>query len=316
MRKKLEFYEFYEKKFQGLNPLIIYNTNNLTEIDSSKSFGTKLVNLINPDETSLELFKNGTKTNSEILDEYLVKLKGSRWTNKIVIIQLSDETTSDNLVATISKVKMFIDFQKSTAQNIVIPVFSSIDKKFSKFCELETQLNIFNSIDSWSLNFILDEYISKGRLSEEGHDIFSKKLLNFLLGNVLNVVFEKRDDMRIQVFDIEQQLFKIHEGVKQESIKNNTGELQKQVIELKEKIEEKDREIFRETSLRLMISKKLDIQKAIVKNNYPDEFKKFDSLKKQIQSLQDSNSDLTDNLEKFREENSKLHELNPKKSIL
>ena len=177
-------------------------------------------------------------------------------------------------------------------------------------------MNIFNSIDSWSLNFILDEYISKGRLSEEGHDIFSKKLLKFLLGNVLNVVFEKRDDMRIQVFDIEQQLFKIHEGVKQESIENNTGELQKQIIELKEKIEEKDREIFRETSLRLMISKKLDIQKAIVKNNYPDEFKKFDSLKKQIQSLQDSNSDLTDNLEKFREENSKLHELNPKKSIL
>jgi polyhydroxyalkanoate synthesis regulator phasin len=311
-----DFKEIYQKKYENLNPLVVYNTSNLTKTRSTKSFATKLVNLISPDDIAYELFENGTKTNSEILDEYLVKLKVSRWENKIVIIELSNDTSEAELIATISKVKMFIDFQRKTAENIVIPIFSNIDKKFKNWCELELQLEIYNNEGQWSFSSVLDKYITKGKLSQEGHDVFSKKLLHFLLENVLNIAFEKRDDMRIKIFDIEQQLFKIHNKKNRELLDGEVGDLEKQILELKNKVEEKDREIFRETSLRIMTSKKLEIQKTIVKNNYPDKFKQFDSLKQEITALNFQNADLKDNLQKFREENSKLQELNPKKPLI
>ena len=92
--------------------------------------------------------------------------------------------------------------------------------------------------------------------------------------------------------------------------------MEKRVEEYKLKKEEAERSLFRETQLRIMTKKKLEIQETIVKNNYPDEFKKFDSMKQEIQSLKDQNLDLKDNLFKFQEENSKLKELNPSKSII
>jgi len=317
MKSKKELYNFFEKNYEGVTSDVIYNSSDLTKTKLfEESYPSYVSRTLSDDGKAFEIFENGSKTNLEILDEYIINLRCGQFRDVVILLELNRAKDYSDLILLLDRLKMFIDFSKSEYGNIVIPIFSDVHESFHETADLEVKLNSFSVQDNYSIINYFSEDIIDDKLSVQGHKNLGKEILKFIVTSTVNRVLSKRDDMRIQIFDIEQQLFKVYDKSKEEERNMDAHTMEKRVEEYKLKKEEAERSLFRETQLRIMTKKKLEIQETIVKNNYPDEFKKFDSMKKEIQSLKDQNTDLRDNLFKFQEENSKLKELNPSKPII
>lgn len=317
MKSKKELNDFFQKNYDGVTSNVIYNSSNLTKTKLfEQSYFSYVGRALSEDNNAFEIFENGSKTNAEILDEYLVKLRSGRFKNVVILLELNREKDYSDFILLLDRLKMFMDFVKSQYMNMVIPIFLDMHEDFHGTAGLEMKLNCFNVDDNFSIINLFENDIIDDKLTLEGHERLGTYLVKFIVTSTVNQVLSKRDDMRIQIFDIEQQLFKVYDKTKELERNMDSYTAEKRVEEYKLKKEEAERSLFRETQLRIMTKKKLEIQETIVKNNYPDEFKKFDSMKQEIQSLKDQNLDLRDNLFKFQEENSKLKELNPSKPII
>lgn len=317
MKSKKELNDFFQKNYEGVTSNVIYNCSNLTKTKLfEQSYFSYVGRALSEDNNAFEIFENGSKTNAEILDEYLVKLRSGRFKNVVILLELNREKDYSDFILLLDRLKMFMDFVKSQYMNMVIPIFLDMHEDFHGTAELEIKLKCFSVDDNFSIINLFENDIIDDKLTLEGHERLGTYLVKFIVTSTVNQVLSKRDDMRIQIFDIEQQLFKVYDKTKELERNMDSYTAEKRVEEYKLKKEEAERSLFRETQLRIMTKKKLEIQETIVKNNYPDEFKKFDSMKQEIQSLKDQNLDLRDNLFKFQEENSKLKELNPSKPII
>ncbi len=317
MKSKKELNDFFQKNYEGITSNVIYNSSNLTKTKLfEQSYFSYVGRALSEDNNAFEIFENGSKTNLEILDEYLVKLRSGLFKNMVILLELNREKNYSDFILLLDRLKMFMDFVKSKYMNMVVPIFLDTHEDFHGTADLEIKLNCFNVDDNFSIINFFENDIIDDKLTLEGHERLGTEVVKFIVSSTINQVLSKRDDMRIQIFDIEQQLFKVYDKTKEEERGMDSITMEKRVEEYKLKKEEAERSLFRETQLRIMTKKKLEIQETIVKNNYPDEFKKFDSMKQEIQSLKDQNLDLKDNLFKFQEENYKLKELNPSKSII
>lgn len=317
MKSKKELHDFFEKNYEGITSNIIYNSSDLTKTKLfEKSYVSYVSRALSEDKKAFEFFENGSKTNLEILDEYLLKLRSGRFNNVVILLELNREKDYSNFILLLDRLRMFMDFVKSHYGNITIPIFSDINEDFHQSADMELKLKCFNLSDNYSIIDSFSNDIIDDKLTPEGHERLGYEILKFIVTSSINQVLSKRDDMRIQIFDIEKELFKVYNKSQEEERVMDVSTMEKRVEEYKLKKEEAERSLFRETQLRIMTKKKLEIQEAIVKNNYPDEFKKFDSMKKEIEHLKNQNLDLKDNLVHFTEENAKLKELNPSKSIL
>lgn len=313
---KSEYNDFYNRFYTDKEEShIIYNSSKFTKIDSKYCYA----NLLNIDsDKACEVFENGNKSNSEILDNYLKLISSNSFTNKLLIIILNSEEEYDEWVLILHKLNMFIDYNRTKYKNIVVPIFEKSELPIDiDYLGYSFQKKIFNLDSNYSLSKILDDKFStNGVLTKEGHKTFAIKLNEFIMQSCLNEIFEKRDDMKIEIFDIEQELFKVVNSEQREEFESEKGTLNDKVQELSFANERLQRELFRESSMRTMANKKIEIQKNIINNNYPDEFKKFKQMEKKIVSLQNSNTDLHDIVAKLTSENSDLQELNPKRPII
>jgi len=138
MKSKKELNDFFQKNYEGITSNVIYNSSNLTKTKLfEQSYFSYVGRALSEDNNAFEIFENGSKTNLEILDEYLVKLRSGLFKNMVILLELNREKNYSDFILLLDRLKMFMDFVKSKYMNMVVPIFLDTHEDFHGTADLK-----------------------------------------------------------------------------------------------------------------------------------------------------------------------------------
>lgn len=226
---------------------------------------------------------DNNKTNHQIIHELVDIIKTDFFKEKIIILQLNSDDIFEDIHSTLNQVDMFIEWNKKF-HNIVIPFFSDLSNFKTKYEHILLEkikfFNIENDYDILKKLYEEDSsFVSKKRLTQNGHQALAKYILRYILTHHMNKVLEKRDDLRIEIYELEQTLYKIWDKDRQKeyddklesetsSARNEIETLKKHIDFLENELELRMQEIRVQSNVEKKLSNQLKLKEVIIKNHH------------------------------------------------
>jgi hypothetical protein len=263
-------------------------------------------------------------SNEDIINTISNFIQTNLFHNKVILLELIDDKV--NVHSTLNKVESFIEWNKKY-DNIVVPFYSKCTKsKLNSFYQRAEYIRLLNIEGEYSISDKLSSSID----TQEGNDILSNCIVRYIINNKVDYVFSKRDDIRIEISELEEQLFKVWDTDRKKEFQDNLNsakeessqiikELTKQIEFLESELEIKTEDIRKQSIVENKLQKQIKLKETVLKNVHSNNHSYITDLEKRANEFEKQKKllkDRDDELNEYKEERenliSKIFELETK----
>lgn len=263
-------------------------------------------------------------SNEDIINTISNFIQTDLFHNKVILLELIDDKV--NVHSTLNKIESFIEWNKKY-NNIVVPFYSKCTKsKLNSFYERAESIQLLNIEGEYSISDKLTSSID----TQEGNDFLSKCIMRYIINNKVDYVFSKRDDIRIEISELEEQLFKVWDTDRKKEFQDNLNaateessqiikELTKQIQFLESELEIKTEDVRKQSDVEKKLQKQIKLKETVLKNVHSNNHSYIKDLEKRAKEFEEQKKllkDRDDELNEYKEERenliSKIFELESK----
>lgn len=262
-------------------------------------------------------------SNEDIINTISNFIQTDLFHNKLILLELIDDKV--NVHSTLNKVESFVEWNKKY-NNVVVPFYSKCTKsKLNSFYERAESISLLNIEGEYSISDKLTSSID----TQEGNDFLSKCIIRYIINNKVDYVFSKRDDIRIEISELEEQLFKVWDTDRKKEFQDNLiaateessqiiEELRKQIDFLENELEIKTENVRKQSYVEKKLQKQIKLQDNVLKNAQSNQsyIKDLEKRTKEFEEQKKLLKDRDDELNEYKEERenliSKIFELESK----